>query len=553
MYKRLRASWLGVMLAVTITFAGCYPFQGDITMLLTPVPVDPTRQAEIQAALAQARAEAVATPETPAEMVAVTARVSANSLRVRQDADPDSPIVAGLRQGDSVQVVGRSEDGVWLQVQIPDVDTTGWVSAEFVTVEGDIAALPLPGAEVVTEQPAPGETPATPAAGSDGTAAAPATDSDSQPAAPAMSLNGDAADLKIVDGILTIPSITSASDGWLVVHADDGGTFGPVIGYAAVSAGENTDVAIPIDTEAATETIHLMLHTDGGVVGTYEFPGADAPVIVDGAPVSMAYLVGAPTMTEVATAPATGGDAAPTPATGGDAAPAPATGGDAAPAPATGGDAAPAPATGSDAAPAPATGSDAAPAPATGGDAAPAPVTGGDAAPAPATSGDAVPATVSEAAMSAGEAAAATGISSAELATVNTRSLRVRSAPSADAEIVGGALAGDVFPVAEKSADGKWVRVYFPGTEGEAWMGSDFVDVSATGLNVKYGNVTVNTGGPRLRVRSAPTLDAEIIGHVYDGDTRYAIGVSPDGKWALLFLPSLTGPAWVSAEYVTYQ
>ena len=513
MYKRLRASWLGVMLAVTITFAGCYPFQGDITMLLTPVPVDPTRQAEIQAALAQARAEAVATPETPAEMVAVTARVSANSLRVRQDADPDSPIVAGLRQGDSVQVVGRSEDGVWLQVQIPDVDTTGWVSAEFVTVEGDIAALPLPGAEVVTEQPAPGETPATPAAGSDGTAAAPATDSDSQPAAPAMSLNGDAADLKIVDGILTIPSITSASDGWLVVHADDGGTFGPVIGYAAVSAGENTDVAIPIDTEAATETIHLMLHTDGGVVGTYEFPGADAPVIVDGAPVSMAYLVGAPTMTEVATAPATGGDAAPTPATGGDAAPAPVTGGDAAPAPAT----------------------------------------SGDAAPAPATSGDAVPATVSEAAMSAGEAAAATGISSAELATVNTRSLRVRSAPSADAEIVGGALAGDVFPVAEKSADGKWVRVYFPGTEGEAWMGSDFVDVSATGLNVKYGNVTVNTGGPRLRVRSAPTLDAEIIGHVYDGDTRYAIGVSPDGKWALLFLPSLTGPAWVSAEYVTYQ
>ena len=487
MRNRLRASWLGVLLTVTITFAGCYPFQGDISLLLTPVPVNPDRQAEILAALNRVEAEAAATPESMAgEMAPVTATVSSSSLRVRQDADPDSPIVAGLRQGDSVKVVGHTEDGGWLQVQVPDMETLGWVSAEFVTVEGDAMALPVPGA-AITEQPAGSEAAAT----ENRDVAAPATD---EMAMAGLVLNGDPAALKIVDGILTLPSITSPQAGWLVVHADDGGTFGPVIGYAALAEGENTDVIVPIDTDAATETVHLMLHEDGGVVGTYEFPGADAPVIVDGAPVSMAYAVGAPTMTEAVAAPATSGDTAAAPAAGVETAAAPAAGVDTAAAPA-------------------------------------------------AESG----------AMAAGEAAAMTGMSSTELATINTRSLRVRSGPAADTEVVGGALAGDVYPVAEKSADGKWVRLYFPGTDGEAWVGSEFVDVSAVGLNVKYGNVTVNTGGSRLRVRNAPTLDGEIVGHVYDGDTRYTIGVSPDGQWALLFLPAVPGSNWVSAEYVTYQ
>jgi len=146
-----------------------------------------------------------------------------------------------------------------------------------------------------------------------------------------------------------------------------------------------------------------------------------------------------------------------------------------------------------------------------------------------------------------------TGLTSSELATVNTRSLRVRNAANTDADVVGGALNGEVYPVAEKSADGKWVRLYFPGVDGDAWVGSEFVDLSATGLNVKYGNVTVNTGGARLRVRNAPSLDGAIVSHVYDGDTRYAVGVSTDGEWVLLFLPAQPGATWVSAEFVTYQ
>ena len=618
MRNRLRASWLGVILAVTITFAGCYPFQGNIAVLLTPVPLDPAQQAAVQEALAEAAATPTPAAEQEAapEAAAVMATVSANSLRVRQSADPDSPIVAGLRQGDSVQVVGRTEDGAWLEIQVPDVSTTGWIAAEFVTVEGDAMALPVPG----------GDAAAAPAAGGDAAAA--------MPAMPALVIDADPASLQIVDGVLTVPSITSAGDGWLVVHADNGGKPGPVLGYAAVSAGENSDVAIEVDAAAATETVHLMLHEDGGVVGTYEFPGADAPVMVDGAPAMMAFQVGAPVTSEAA--PAAGGDAAaampampalvidadpaslqivdgvltvPSITSAGDGwlvvhadnggKPGPVLGYaavsagensdvaievDAAAATETvhlmlhedGGvvgtyefpgadapvmvDGAPAmmafqvgapvtseaaPAAGSDAAAAPAAGSDAAAAPTAGGDAAAAPAAGSDAAAAPAAGSDA--------AMSAGEAAAMSGMASSELATVNTRSLRVRATATADGEIVGGALAGEVYPVAEKSADGKWVRIYFPGTDGEAWVGSEFVDVSAAELNVKYGNVLVNTGGPRLRVRNAPSIDGEVVGHVYNGDIRYAVGASKDGKWVLLFLPAMPGATWVSAEFVTYQ
>ncbi|MGB5048505.1 MAG: SH3 domain-containing protein, partial [Caldilineaceae bacterium] len=464
MSRHFRASWLGVIVAATITFAGCYPFQGDISLLLTPVPVDPTRQAEILEALNKTQIEAIATAESMSgEMESVTATVSANSLRVRQDADPDSPIVAGLRQSDSVKIVARSEDGTWLQVQIPDVDTLGWIAAEFVTVDGDVMALPVAG-EMTAEEPTTGGENATPVAEETATPAAGEMATEKA----TLTLNVDPASLQIVDGELTIPSITSSSAGWLVVHADDGGTFGPVIGYAALAEGENTDVVVPIDTDAATETVHLMLHEDAGVVGTYEFPGADVPVMVDGAPLSMAYSVGAPVVSEATATPTVAPTAAPTvePTT------APTTESTVVPTtePTT------APTTEPTAAPtveptvAPTTAPAAEPTAASTIEPTVAPTVAPTLAP-PATPAATPAVAGGEPAMPVGEAAAMTGITSAELATVNTRSARVRSGPMADAPIVGGALAGEVYPVAEKSADGQWVRIYFPGTDGQAWVG----------------------------------------------------------------------------------
>lgn len=89
-------------------------------------------------------------------------------------------------------------------------------------------------------------------------------------------------DQTIKDGQITVPSATSDGPGWMVIHADDGGAPGAVVGQTALSDGENTDIVVDIDTDMATPTLYAMLHTDSGEVGTYEFPDADPPVKVEG-------------------------------------------------------------------------------------------------------------------------------------------------------------------------------------------------------------------------------------------------------------------------------
>ncbi len=78
---------------------------------------------------------------------------------------------------------------------------------------------------------------------------------------------------------VTIAMITSAEPGWLVIHAQADGGPGPVIGFAPVMAGENSDVVVEIDPAATTDTLYAMLHIDAGTAGEYEFPGDDVPAV----------------------------------------------------------------------------------------------------------------------------------------------------------------------------------------------------------------------------------------------------------------------------------
>jgi hypothetical protein len=93
-------------------------------------------------------------------------------------------------------------------------------------------------------------------------------------------------DQSIVDSRVVILKIVSATPGWIVIHIDNAGKPGPVVGYAAVRAGENLDVVVAIDAKKATPVLYAMLHVDAGVVGSYEFPGADTPTMNMGAMVS---------------------------------------------------------------------------------------------------------------------------------------------------------------------------------------------------------------------------------------------------------------------------
>ena len=135
------------------------------------------------------------------------------------------------------------------------------------------------------------------------------------------------ADQAIVDGKVTIAQVVSAGPGWLVVHAQKDGAPGLVIGYSPVKEGDNSDVVVMIDVANATSTLYAMLHADMGTAGTYEFPGADVPVKVDGQVVTPAFavtggLAAVPTPEPTAVPPTALPPAAATPASGGTATPA---------------------------------------------------------------------------------------------------------------------------------------------------------------------------------------------------------------------------------------
>jgi LPXTG-motif cell wall-anchored protein len=103
------------------------------------------------------------------------------------------------------------------------------------------------------------------------------------PAAAAPSGSVEAVDQPIVDSSITVANVTAGQDGWIVAHLDEGGKPGKVIGNTAVKKGENKGVKIKLSEDVPVGgKLWPMLHIDAGAIGTYEFPGPDAPVIVDG-------------------------------------------------------------------------------------------------------------------------------------------------------------------------------------------------------------------------------------------------------------------------------
>ncbi len=97
-----------------------------------------------------------------------------------------------------------------------------------------------------------------------------------------------------LDGEVVVDTVVAAEPGWMVIHADNGGAPGPVIGFEQVAAGENTSVHVEIDATMATPLLFAMLHVDTGEAGVYEFgqvEGADGPVTVDGQVVTPPFNV----------------------------------------------------------------------------------------------------------------------------------------------------------------------------------------------------------------------------------------------------------------------
>jgi outer membrane biosynthesis protein TonB len=116
------------------------------------VIIEPTEEPE---ATEEPTEEPQPTPE-PQPVKATTTDV----LNIRQGPARTTPSLGKLQKGQEVTVVGRNGDGTWLQIEIPaDIASgLGWVSAEFVTVTGDINTLPVASGDSGAN-PQPTETP----------------------------------------------------------------------------------------------------------------------------------------------------------------------------------------------------------------------------------------------------------------------------------------------------------------------------------------------------------------------------------------------------------
>jgi hypothetical protein len=52
---------------------------------------------------------------------------------------------------------------------------------------------------------------------------------------------------------VVVDRVVSEGAGWIVIHEDDGGSLGDVVGQSGVSDGESTDVAVTLTRDAVDQ------------------------------------------------------------------------------------------------------------------------------------------------------------------------------------------------------------------------------------------------------------------------------------------------------------
>ena len=118
-------------------------------------------------------------------------------------------------------------------------------------------------------------------------------------AAPSIDYEGD-----LYTDSLEVDQALMDSPGWLVIHANNNGSPGQVLGEAPLYPGLNENIEVPLDAAAAGTLVFPMLHVDSGQAGVYEFgtvEGADLPVSVGGQVVVGPMQLGAPQMEDDST------------------------------------------------------------------------------------------------------------------------------------------------------------------------------------------------------------------------------------------------------------
>jgi CRP-like cAMP-binding protein/uncharacterized protein YraI len=118
--------------------------------IITPTSMAPPTTAETLEATAEPTATSLDT-ETPSPAatpsVPTRARITGDGLQVRIGPGTTYEVTTSLAEGDEVDVLGRDEMGDWVKISL-DSGEEGWVTSEFVDVEGNLKAVP-----VITPEP----------------------------------------------------------------------------------------------------------------------------------------------------------------------------------------------------------------------------------------------------------------------------------------------------------------------------------------------------------------------------------------------------------------
>lgn len=144
--------------------------------------------------------------------------------------------------------------------------------------------------------------------------------------------------------------------------------------------------------------------------------------------------------------------------------------------------------------------------------------------------------------------------------------VNVRSGPGTQYEKVEVFNSGQTTDAIGISPDGNWWLINVPtGIVSRGWVSAKFVeaenadqipvlgpDGNPLGEEVLSASAATATANVNVNVRRGPGTEYKIIGLLEEGQRAEVIGISPDGGWWVLNLPSVEGGrGWVSIKFVT--
>lgn len=132
--------------AVTITpvlLAGDALTVSAAAPVTTPVTTAATAGAAANTTPIALAAAAVITPTDATNTPMATVKTDQGRLNIRSGPGTGYLVVAKANNGQTYPILGRSADGDWLQLQL-DGGETGWASAAYLDVGGDVGGLPVP-------------------------------------------------------------------------------------------------------------------------------------------------------------------------------------------------------------------------------------------------------------------------------------------------------------------------------------------------------------------------------------------------------------------------